>query len=72
MDMDTKGKGGINKDSHISGLVNCINGAQEQDKHNFEFTDEDIRHPNGNGKQAQLACQISIGINILVSSSQGS
>lgn len=36
LDMDNKGKGGINEDSQISGLCNCVDGIQGQDKLNSE------------------------------------
>lgn len=53
--MDNEGKGGINKDSQISGLGNCVDGIQEQDKFNFEqVQSKDVRYSSRNVKQAPL------------------
>lgn len=53
--MDNEEKGGINEDSQISGLGNCVDGIQGQNKFNFEQVEsEDVKYPSRNVKQAPL------------------
>lgn len=53
--MDNKGKKGINEDSQISGLGNCVDGIQGQDKLTSEQVEsEDVRYPSRNVKQVPM------------------
>lgn len=53
--MNTEGKGGINEDSQIFGLGNCVDAVYGQNKHNFQHVEsEDVKHSSGNVKEAPL------------------